>query len=117
MAFWVHHAAARRPDRVAIEGVERSLTYRELSAAVTEAAGALERLGASGRVALALPPGEDFVVALHGCLLAGAAAVPVDLRHSAEERARRLAGASVIVDAPLRGSGPPVGVTACVGDE
>ena len=34
------------------------------------------------RVALALPAGEDFVIALHACLLSGAAAVPVDLRLS-----------------------------------
>ena len=44
---------------------------------------------AGDRVALALPAVEDFVVALHGCLLAGAVAVPVDLRLTDEERARR----------------------------
>ena len=32
------------------------------------------------RVPIALPPGLDFAVTLHACLLAGAAAMPVDLR-------------------------------------
>jgi o-succinylbenzoate---CoA ligase len=104
MAFWVHAATARHPDRVAVEGPERSLTYRELSAQAAQAAGALERLGAGERVALALPSPEDFVVALHACLLVGAAAVPIDLRHSQAERAQRMAAAEVVVSEPLRGS-------------
>ena len=49
------------------------------------------------RVAIALPPGLDFAVALHACLLAGAAAVPVDLR----EPEWRLADATIVIDAPL----------------
>ena len=49
------------------------------------------------RVALALPDVEDFVVALHGCFLSGAVAVPVDLRLTEEERAARLAGAEVVL--------------------
>jgi O-succinylbenzoic acid--CoA ligase len=106
MAFWVHAARARHPDRVAIEGPERSLTYAELSDAAIEGARALKGLGARRRVALALPSPEDFVIALHACLLAGLAAVPIDLRHSEEERARRMAGADVVVAEPLHGSGP-----------
>ena len=106
MPVWVHAAAARRPDRVAVEGPERSLTYAELAAAATRAAGALAREGiASGcRVALALAPPEEFVIALHGCLLAGAAAVPIDLRHSEAERARRMAGADLVLSRPLDGA-------------
>ena len=83
--------------RSPIEGPERSLTYAQLSAAAVQAAPGAAGLSACApatRVGLALPPGEDFVIALHGCILAGAAAVPVDLRHSEEERARRLAGAA-----------------------
>ena len=41
---------------------------------------------------LALPAGEAFCVALHGCLLAGAVAVPIDLRLGAHERAALTAG-------------------------
>ncbi len=104
MTDWLRLAAAKHPDRVAVEGPERSLTYAELEAAATEAAGALQRLGARRRVALALPAGEEFVIAFHGALLAGLAAVPVDLRLRADERERRLAEAEVIVSEPLRGA-------------
>ena len=62
----------------------------------------------AARVALALPPGEDFVIALHACILAGAPVVPVDLRHSEAERAKRLAGPQVVVTEPLLGRGEPV---------
>ncbi len=122
MPFWIHLAAAKHPDRIAIEGPERSLTYAELSAEAISAARALGRLGLEpgSRVALALPAGEEFVVALHGCLLSGHPAVPVDLRLSEDERAQRLAGASVVVSEPLResstgmptvfGADPPVAV-------
>jgi len=106
MTSWIHRAAARRPEGLAIEGPERSLSYRQLAAEAERAAAALPRLGAGGRVALALPPGEDFVIAVHACLLAGVAAVPVDLRHSAQERARRLAGAELVIEEPLRAGVP-----------
>jgi o-succinylbenzoate---CoA ligase len=101
-------AAQKHPDRIAIEGPDRSLTYAELSSAAISAAGALQQRGVRGgsRVALALPAGEDFVIALHGCLLAGAAAVPIDLRLGDDERVQRLAGANVIVSEPLRGPPP-----------
>ena len=56
---------------------------------------------AGDRVAIALPPGIHFVRALHSCLLLGAVAVPVDLRHSERERAQITAGAAAVVSAPL----------------
>jgi O-succinylbenzoic acid--CoA ligase len=107
VSFWIHTAAARHPDRIAIEGPERTLSYRELATSATAGAGVLQRLGvrAGARVALALPPGEEFVIALHACLLAGAAVVPVDLRHGAEEQASRRAGASLVLNEPLGGDG------------
>ncbi len=118
VGFWLHLAAAKHPDRVAIEGPERSLTYAELQSEAIAAAGALQRLGVNSgaRVALALAPGEEFVVALHGCMLAGAAAVPVDLRLNEAERAQRRAGAEVVVSELLRGSGPAWPVMAGRGD-
>jgi o-succinylbenzoate---CoA ligase len=104
VAFWVHAAKSKHPDRVALEGPERSLTYAELSKAAVDAAHAVQRLGAGGkRVALMLPPNEDFVIALHGCMLEGAAVVPVDLRLSDAEQTQRLAGAEVVVTEPLSG--------------
>ena len=92
MAYWIHTAAGKQPGRAAIEGPARTLTYSELSAGAIGAAGALQRLGvrSGDRVALALPSVEDFAVALHGCLLARAVAVPIDLRMTEpSERARR----------------------------
>jgi o-succinylbenzoate---CoA ligase len=108
MTSWLHLAAGKHPDRLAIDGPERRLTYAELSAAAITAGGALQQRGVRGgsRVALALHGAEEFVIALHACLLAGAAAVPIDLRLSEAERAQRLAGASVVVSEPLRGPPP-----------
>src|SRR5579884_2182456 len=103
MGFWIQTAAARQPERVAIEGPERSLTYAELYRAALSAAGALARLGARDRAALALSSPEELVIALHGCMLAGVAAVPVDLRLSEAERSARLAGAEVVVSESLGG--------------
>ena len=111
VSSWIHAAAARHPDRIAIDGIERSLTYAELRNAALAGAGALE----ARRVAIALPPGEDFVIALHACLLAGAAAVPIDLRLSEPEREQRLAGAEIVVTEPLAG-GPVHPVRAFDGD-
>jgi O-succinylbenzoic acid--CoA ligase len=107
MYSWVQAARAKHPDRIAIDGPERRLTYAELSAAALSAADALQRLGARGRVALALPSPEEFAIALHGCVLAGVSAVPIDLRLTEAEREQRMAGADVVVSEPLRGSGPP----------
>jgi len=106
--LWIKLAAARRPDATAVEAPERSLTYRQLWEEALGASLTLREMGvqAGSRVALALPPGPDYLVALHGCLAAGAAAVPIDLRLSEEERRQRLAGAGVVVSEPLaRGSG------------
>jgi O-succinylbenzoic acid--CoA ligase len=64
-------------------------------------------VGAADRVALALPAVEEFAVALHGCLLAGAVAVPVDLRLTDEEQAARMAGAKIVLSSlpsPVPGS-------------
>jgi O-succinylbenzoic acid--CoA ligase len=96
MSSWVTSAAAKHPDRTAIEGPERNLTYAELRDAATARAAEVR----ARRVPLALPAGEDFVVALHACLLAGAAVVPIDLRLSAPEQAQRRASAEVDLTGP-----------------
>jgi O-succinylbenzoic acid--CoA ligase len=79
---WLERAAALRPDRVAVEAPEGRLTYAELLARARAEAKELH-----GRVPIDLPPGLEFAVRLHACLLAGAAAVPVDQRLSDRERA------------------------------
>jgi o-succinylbenzoate---CoA ligase len=102
---WIHAAANRHPDRIAIEGPERALTYAELrDAAVAQADG----LRGKARVGLALPPGEDFVIAVHACLVAGAAVVPIDLRLSAAEQEQRWG--AVRDPALARGGGAEVAV-------
>jgi O-succinylbenzoic acid--CoA ligase len=74
---WLPRAAALRPDRVAVEAPEGSLTYAKL----------LERARAAEPEPIAHPPGLEFAVALHACLLAGVPAVPVDPRLTRRERA------------------------------
>src|ERR671917_1231426 len=85
---WLSGAAGRHADRVAVETADESVTFRELLLRAVRAAGALHARGvARGRpVALALEPGLPFVEALHGCLLLGAPAVPIDPRLAQRER-------------------------------
>jgi O-succinylbenzoic acid--CoA ligase len=56
-------------------------------------------------VAIALPAGLDFAAVLHGCLLVGAVAVPLDLRLATAERKKIEASAAVVVDEPPPASG------------
>jgi O-succinylbenzoic acid--CoA ligase len=102
---WLPRAAARNPDAPAVVAGGRTLRYADLAAEADAAARRLHARGARAgdRVAIALPPGADFAVALHGCLRLGAVAVPVDLRLGDEERAARAATCAVTVDAPLDG--------------
>jgi len=95
---WLPRAARRRPQARALG----TLTYAELDERVRRAAGALGAQPGE-RVAIALPPGREFAVALHACLLSGAVAVPIDLRLPDPP----LAGAQRVIDAPL-GDGSPI---------
>ncbi len=103
---WLARAARTRPDAVALEAADATLSYAQLDAAATRAARRLSALGArpGDRVALALPARRPFVEALHGCMRLGAVAVPIDLRLAEAERAARCAGCAVVVDAPLSGA-------------
>ncbi|HET9104541.1 MAG TPA: AMP-binding protein [Solirubrobacteraceae bacterium] len=95
MDAWLARAARENGSRVALRTADGPrVTYAQLHATALEVAGGLRERGVArgDRVALALPS-EEFVVALHACLLIGAAAVPIDLRLTAKERARRSAGA------------------------
>ena len=105
---WLVRAAARRPDRVAVEAGDERLTYAELLDRAGEAA---DHLAPGARVPLTSPAGVEFVVALHACVLAGAAAMPVDPRLGERERAAQLAtaGHSAAED---RAGGVRVGGTA-----
>jgi o-succinylbenzoate---CoA ligase len=100
---WLARAARTRPAHTALQTPAASLSYAELHAHAARAAGELSARGAAAgaRVALALPAGLDFAVALHGCLLAGTVAVPLDLRLAPAERQRIEAGCALVVDEPL----------------
>jgi O-succinylbenzoic acid--CoA ligase len=102
---WLSAAAGRHPDRVAVEAPGESVAYRELLLRAVRAAGALHMRGVrrGEPVALMLEPGLPFVEALHGCLLLGAPAVPIDPRLAQRERADVLREIEVRVERPLRG--------------
>jgi o-succinylbenzoate---CoA ligase len=106
---WLARAARTAPAAIAIETPAASMTYAQLWDAAARAAGELAERGArrGDAVAIALPAGVDFAIALHACLLLGAVAVPLDLRLTAAERARTRAGARVLVDASLVDAGAP----------
>jgi O-succinylbenzoic acid--CoA ligase len=101
---WLQRAANSAPTVTALQTPDARLSYAELWQAARLGVGELADRGAcpGERVAIALPPGRAFAQALHACFLLGAVAVPVDLRLTAEERTRIVAGASVLVEEPLR---------------
>jgi O-succinylbenzoic acid--CoA ligase len=108
MEPWLSRAARVHPDRAALATPGHTWSYRELHAAAGSVAGALHEwgIGHGDRVALALPS-DELIVALHGCLAIGVAAVPIDLRLTNAERAARLGGvARTLTELP---AGPPVG--------
>lgn len=100
---WLQRAAAERPQAVAIEADGETLTYDRLLAAASEGAQRIRQRGvnAGELVAIALPPGIDFAIALHASWLAGAGAVPIDLRLAPEERAFHATGAAALIDDAL----------------
>lgn len=100
---WLERAAAARPRTIAVEEPGRSLTYAELLALARDGQSELRERGVQpgDRVAIALPAGVAFAGALHATLLAGAVAVPVDLRLRGEEREHVVADARTVVGEPL----------------
>jgi O-succinylbenzoic acid--CoA ligase len=106
---WLARAARLRGGRTALRSRSADLTYAEMLAGARDVAAALRQRGirTGDRVALAMPS-EQLVVALHGCLLIGAVAVPIDLRLRESERALRTETAAAVlselpggVDGPL----------------
>lgn len=87
---WLARAAAAFPDRIAVEDLERALSYAQLLDAARRIGGWLHKqgVGAGSWVGIPALPGVEFAAALHGVLLAGCVAVPIDPRWSAAERGR-----------------------------
>jgi O-succinylbenzoic acid--CoA ligase len=95
---WLQHAAEARPATIALEAPRGPLTYAELYERAAAGARALEAGGVRAREAVALEHEDriELAIALHACLLHGAAAVPIDPRLGAGERAARAAIAGTI---------------------
>src|SRR5262249_44583666 len=82
------HVLARDPERVALVGPARSLTYAALDAAADAASTTLEAFGVrrGDRVAVSLPNDIDIVVAFHGVMRLGAIWVGLDRALAAPEK-------------------------------
>ncbi len=89
----LERAAARWPDRVAIDFMGATLTFAQLDAQIGRAVGALSALGVGpgDRVALALPNCTSHVVAFHAALRLGAVVVELNPTYSAAEMQHLLA--------------------------
>lgn len=105
---WLLRAARTRPRHLALQSPEGQATYAELLGGAERAASRLAAhgVGRGDRVAIVLPAGLGFAHALHGCLLLGAVAAPVDLRMSARERARIADRCALRVEQPLGDDDP-----------
>jgi O-succinylbenzoic acid--CoA ligase len=113
---WLARAARTRPDAIALRAEDGALRYAELLAGATLVAQRLSALGVvpGDRVGIALPARRAFAETLHGCLLLGAAAVPVDLRLKPAERRARTGDCAAVISEPLDGlvdTAAPVGAT------
>jgi O-succinylbenzoic acid--CoA ligase len=96
---WLLAAARRVPERRAVN----DLSYVDLLARADLMARRLSGrgVGPGDRVAIALPPGEEFCIALHAVFRLAAVAVPVDVRLRAAERSEITRGAKELVDGPV----------------
>lgn len=94
--------AAAQPDSVAVTWNDGSLTYGELDRAADRVAAALmaRGVGAETPVAIVLPRGPEYVVAMLGILKAGGVIVPLDPSMPSERIADIMeqTGAPVTVD-------------------
>ena len=100
MEHWLIRAAALHPEREALIAGGSVLTYDALATGALAYARELGRRGMrpGDTVAIGYEDRTTVAVALHGCLLAGAGAVPIDLRLSGPERAARVDGAFLLID-------------------
>ncbi|HRB03205.1 MAG TPA: LLM class flavin-dependent oxidoreductase, partial [Ilumatobacteraceae bacterium] len=93
--------AARTPDRVAVECIDETVTYRELLERATALASTLQEhgVGPDSLVAIHIDRSVDLVVAVVGVLLAGGAYVPLDPAYPADRLQHMIAdsGTTVIV--------------------
>ncbi|GAA3016874.1 hypothetical protein GCM10010519_53520 [Streptomyces lactacystinicus] len=107
-------AVASTPDRLAVRGTDRTLTFAELDHDVRRLAAQLaERgLGRGARVGVSMHRGADLVVALLAVWHVGAAYVPLDPAYPQDRLAHMVAGADLRTVLAEPGNGPtwPTGV-------
>src|SRR5438309_8389998 len=79
-AHFLDAPAALHPERAAIVGEPREVTYGELAALANRAGNALRSQGVSrgDRVLIVLPDSPEFIAAFFGAAKIGAIAVPVN---------------------------------------
>jgi O-succinylbenzoic acid--CoA ligase len=96
---WLSEQAERRPKARAVRCGEVALTYAELAVRAGRAAAALRAagVGPGDRVAVKLPDGLPFVVAIHAVAWLGAVLVPTHYRWGDDETA------TALETVPLRG--------------
>ncbi|MFC7419020.1 amino acid adenylation domain-containing protein [Iodobacter arcticus] len=98
--------AERTPDAVALQDVERSLSYRQMRLEVAQLAGHLQAAGvrAGDIVAVALPRSAHLSLALMAALQVGAAYLPLDVGYPDERLSYMVADAKprlIISDSTL----------------
>src|SRR6266852_7241534 len=79
-AHFLDAPAALHPDRIAIVGEPREVTYGELAVLANRAGNALRAQGVSrgDRVLIVLPDSAEFIATFFGAAKIGAVAVPVN---------------------------------------
>src|SRR3954453_16839339 len=101
LADLVRSAAARTPDKPALVGTDRSVTWAELDRDVAALAGALRARGlvAGDRVGILLPNSVEFATAYFAVLRAGLVALPLNTAYTAPELQHQLtdSGTSLVV--------------------
>ena len=102
---WLPSAATARPLARAVN----NLSYGDLLLEAQRSARQLSALGvvAGERVAIILPPGEEFAIYFHAIWLLGAVAVPIDPNTPQDQRAERTRSVAFAIDAPLGGHEDP----------
>jgi acyl-CoA synthetase (AMP-forming)/AMP-acid ligase II len=91
-----------------VEVPGRRVSYRELWDQGSAVAGGLRRagVGPGDPVAIDLPNGADWVIAMLGVVLAGGVLVPVNTRLAAEEREAVLAGSGAVITIDAKSPAP-----------
>ena len=117
LALWLERTAATGGDRPALfRGAEMVADYAVFHAAAAAVAGALHARGVrpGGRVALFMKNCPDYLVALYGVWIAGAAVVPINAKLHPREAAWIIADAGADLAFVTPELGPGLAATTAV---